>query len=104
MQRKIYRTKLRPERRAEYLQAHQNFSRDLMRRYRDAGMKTCAVYLVGDDLVLVTEAENPDLTTAILSKDPVDREWQAYVEPMKADGDWEEMTEVFFVDFSKTGV
>jgi L-rhamnose mutarotase len=96
----VYRTKLRPERRDEYIQAHRSISSDLMRRYRDAGMTLCAVYLQGDELVLITEAEDHEKTNAILSQDPVDRDWQAYVGPMKADGDWQEMQELFLVDFT----
>jgi L-rhamnose mutarotase len=104
MQRKVYRTKLRPERRDEYLQAHRNVSSDLMRRYRDAGMSVCAVYLLGDDLILLTEAEDHDKTLAVLSQDPVDREWQAYVGPMKAEGDWQEMEPIFLADLTDLGV
>ena len=102
MQRKVYRTKLRPERRDEYIQAHRNFSSDLMRRYKDAGMTICAVYMLDDDLVLITEAEDHDKTNAVLAQDPLDREWQSRVGPMKADGDWQEMQQMFFVDLTKT--
>jgi L-rhamnose mutarotase len=100
MQRKVYRTKLRPERRDEYIQAHRTISSDLMRRYREAGMTVCAVYIDGDNLVLITEAEDHDKTNAVLAQDPIDREWQAYVAPMKAEGDWQEMDEIFFVDLT----
>jgi L-rhamnose mutarotase len=100
MQRKVYRTKLRPERRDEYIQAHRGVSTDLLRRYKEAGMTICAVYLQGDDLVMITEAEDHAKTNAILAQDPLDREWQAYVGPMKADGDWQEMEEMFFVDLA----
>ena len=103
MHRKVYRTKLKPERRDEYIQAHRNFSSDLMRRYKDAGMSICAVYMLGDDLVLITEAEDHDKTSAILSEDPLDRDWQSRMRPMKADDDWQEMQEMFFVDLTKIG-
>ena len=69
-----------------------------MRRYRDAGMKLCAVYLLGEDLILLTEADDHEKTLAILKQDPVDREWQAYVGPMKGDGDWQEMQQIFLAD------
>jgi L-rhamnose mutarotase len=100
MQRKVYRTKLRPERRDEYIAAHRNVSGDLMRRYRQAGVTVCAVYMLGDDIVLITEAEDHDKTRTILSHDAVDREWQAYLAPMKCDGDWQEMEELFVADLS----
>ena len=104
LQRKVYRTTLRPERRAEYIEAHRTFSKDLLRRYRDAGMTTCAVYILGDDLVLITEAEDHDRVRNVLSQDVVDQAWQAYVGPMKAEGDWQEMEEMFFADLTKVAV
>jgi L-rhamnose mutarotase len=98
---KVYLTKLKPERRADYIEAHRNVSSDLMRRYREAGMRVCAVYLWNDYLVLLTDADDHERTAAILAADPVDREWQGFVGPMKAEGDWQEMEELFFADLSK---
>ena len=104
MQRRIYKTKLKPERRQEYIEAHRNFSSELMRRYRDAGMKLCAVYLLGDDLILLTESEDHEKALARLADDPIDREWQAYVGPMKGEGDWQEMEQIFLADFTAAAV
>jgi L-rhamnose mutarotase len=104
MQRRIYKTKLRPERRHDYIEAHRNFSSELMRRYRDAGMRLCAVYLLGEDLVLLTESEDHDTALARLAQDPVDREWQAYVGPMKGEGDWQEMELIFLADLAESAV
>jgi L-rhamnose mutarotase len=91
---------LKPERRQEYIEAHKNVSTDLMRRYRESGMNLCAVYLLRDELVLVVEAEDIAKTSAILAEDSVDQVWQSYVGPMKADGDWQEMEELFCADLS----
>ncbi len=102
MQRKVYRTRLKPECRQEYIEAHKNVSGDLMRRYREAGMRLCAVYLQGDELVLLVDAEDISKTSAILAGDPVDQVWQSYVGPMKADGDWQEMEELFYADLTTT--
>jgi L-rhamnose mutarotase len=99
MQRKVYRTRLKPERRQDYIDAHQAVSSDLMRRYQEAGMRLCAVYMLGDELVLLIDAEDVSKTSAILAKDPVDQIWQEYVGPMKA-GDWQEMEELFYADLS----
>jgi len=96
--RKVYRARLKPERRQEYIYAHRSVSKDLMRRYREAGMASCAVYLLGDELVLLVDAEDHRTTAAILADDPVDQAWQAYVGPMKEDGDWHEMQELFHAD------
>ena len=30
--------------------------------------------------------------------DPVDREWQEFVRPMKAEEDWQHMTQIYHVD------
>jgi L-rhamnose mutarotase len=98
---KVYLTKLKPERRADYIEAHHNVSSDLMRRYREAGMRVCAVYLLHDYVVLLADADDHEKTAAILAADPVDREWQSFVGPMKAEGDWQEMQELFFADFNR---
>ena len=101
MRPRVYLTKLKPERRADYIEAHRNVSSDLMRRYREAGMRLCAVYLLDDYLVLLTDADDHERTSAILAADPVDREWQALVGPMKAEGDWQEMQELFFAELRR---
>jgi L-rhamnose mutarotase len=98
MSRKLYLTKLKPERRDEYIEAHKNVSRDLLRRYREAGITVCTVYILGDHLALLLDAEDHAKAAAILADDPVDREWQSYVGPMKAEGDWHEMEELFHAD------
>jgi L-rhamnose mutarotase len=99
MQRRVYTTRLRPEYRAQYLEAHRNMAAALLERYRLAGMRSCGVYLHDDLLVLITEAEDLDAAQRFLAGDAVDREWQQYVEPMKADGDYQEMNEIFRFDW-----
>ena len=99
---KVYRTRLRPERRDEYIRAHQDVASDLLHRYRDAGMKLCAVYILGDDLVMIIDAEDHERMQKVLAEDPVDQTWQAYVGPMKEEGDWQEMRELFWCDFTDT--
>lgn len=101
MSRKVYRTRLKPERRDDYIQAHKNVSSDLMRRYKEAGMTLCAVYILGDDLVLLVDAEDHAKAASILAEDPVDQVWQTYVGTMK-DGDWQEMEELFHADLSRS--
>ena len=101
MQRKVFRTKLKPERREEYLEAHRTFSPELAKIYQDAGLKVCAVYLLEDDLVLVTESDDHDHARDVLSNHPLDQQWQAYVRSMKAEGDWQEMQEIFIADLSQ---
>ena len=61
-------------------------------------MRHCSVYLLGQELVLIVDADDHSRMSATLADDPVDREWQRYVGPMKADGDWQEATELFSAD------
>jgi hypothetical protein len=71
----------------------------LLERYRLAGMKSCGVYLHGDVLVLITEAEDLEAAQRFLAADAIDREWQQYVAPMKTEGDYQEMKEIFRFDW-----
>jgi hypothetical protein len=62
-------------------------------------VRLCAVYLLGDHLVLLVDSEDHEKTRAILENDPVDLEWQSLVGPMKADEGWQEMQELFYEDW-----
>jgi L-rhamnose mutarotase len=98
MERRVSITRLKPECRERYLQAHSNVPEKVLARYRELGMRNCSVFLDGIDLVLVTEAENHAALDAALVNDPVDREWQDFVRPMKAEEDWRRMTQIYHVD------
>jgi L-rhamnose mutarotase len=99
MERRVYVTRLKPEYRDQYLEAHRNVPPDVLRRYKEAGMTHCSVHLSGDTLVLITEAHDHNALQAALVNDPIDRAWQDYVRTMKDDGDYKEMTPIFSVDF-----
>ena len=98
MERRVSITRLKPECREQYLQAHRNVPDKVLARYRELGMRNCSVFLHGVDLVLVTEAENHAALDAALMNDPVDREWQEFVRPMKAEEDWQQMTQIYHVN------
>ena len=98
MERRVSITRLKPEFREKYLEAHRNVPEQVLARYRELGMANCSVYLLGVDLVLVTEAESHAALDAALLNDPVDKEWQEFVRPMKADEDWQHMTQIYHVD------
>ncbi len=98
MERRVSITRLKPECLAQYLEAHRNVPERVLTRYGELGMRNCAVFLLGVDLVLVTEAENHAVLDAALANDPTDREWQDFVRPMKADGDWQHMTQIYHVN------
>ena len=99
MERRVYHTKLRPEWREQYIQAHQQAPPKVLEVYRQAGMKHCSVFLFGDDLVLLIEAEDADRMFKALENDPDDLAWQNRVRPMKAEGDWQPMQAIFYHDF-----
>ncbi len=97
MERRVSITRLKPECRDQYLRAHQSVPETVLARYRELGMRNCSVFLLGIDLVLVTEAENHAALDAALANDPVDREWQNFVRPMKSE-DWQHMVQIYHVD------
>ena len=98
MERRVSVARLKPECREQYLEAHRNVPERVLARYSELGMRNCSVFLLGVDLVLVTEAEDHVVLDAALANDPVDREWQDFVRPMKADGDWQHMTQIYHVN------
>ncbi len=98
MERRVSVARLKPECLERYLEAHRNVPERVLARYRELGMRNCSVFLLGVDLVLVTEAENHAVLDARLANDPIDREWQDFVRPMKADGDWQHMTRIYHVN------
>jgi len=97
MERRVSIGRLNPERREQYLEAHRNVPERVLARYKALGMRNCSVFLLGVDLVLVTEAESHAALDAALANDPDDREWQHFVRPMKAE-DWQHMTQIYHVD------
>jgi L-rhamnose mutarotase len=96
--RKVYLTKLRPEYRREYIEAHRNVPEEVLRRYGAAGMKNCTVHVFEDHIVLIIEADDHEALAEAMKNDPVDRAWQEQMGPMK-DGEWQEMIEIFRTDW-----
>jgi L-rhamnose mutarotase len=99
MEKRVSLTRVKPEYREKYIEAHRNVPPEVLRRYRAAGMKHCSVHLLGDQLVLITEVEDQGAFDRAMKDDPVDRVWQDWVGPMKDDSDWQRMECVFTVDF-----
>jgi L-rhamnose mutarotase len=99
MERKVYLTRLRPEFREKYLEAHHHVPPAVLGRYQELGMTLCSVHVLGDMLVMIVEAEDHARLQEALAADPIDIAWQSQVRPMKADGDWQEMAEVFCKDW-----
>jgi L-rhamnose mutarotase len=97
MERRVSIARLKPECLEQYLHAHRNVPAKVLARYRELGMRNCSVFLLGVDLVLVTEAENHAALDAALVNDPADREWQDFVGAMKL-ADWQHMIQIYHVD------
>ena len=99
MKKRVSLTRLKPGQREKYIEAHRNVPPEVLRRYQEAGMKHCSVYLLGDQLVLVTEVEDQAAFDRAMKDDPVDRLWQDQVGPMKDDADWQPADCIFTVDW-----
>lgn len=95
MQRTVYITRLRPEYREQYIEAHRNVPRELLEKYRGAGIRDVAVYLKDDTLVLVIDEEGPPGARESLANDPACAAWEEKMRPMKSAEDYQPMTEVF---------
>lgn len=86
MQRRVVITELRPECREAYIEAHQAVWPELLERYREAGFHKITCHLLGNTLVVVTEAEDIEAVSAVMAKDPTDQRWQAWMATMRPEG------------------
>jgi L-rhamnose mutarotase len=97
METKAFVASLRPERREDYIKAHNRFSSELRDRYRAAGIHQIRLFLLGEQLFMYIEAENYELARAALAEDPLDQMWQERVGPMKSP-DFQPLAEIFRLD------
>ena len=97
MKTKAFVARLRPERIADYIAAHDNFSPELRAKYRAAGIHQIRLFLSGEQLFMYVEADDYEKAQAALAEDPLDRRWQQEVGPMK-DLDFQPLTEIFRLD------
>jgi L-rhamnose mutarotase len=97
METKFFVARLRPERKEEYIEAHNSFSPELQARYRAAGIHQIRLFLLGEQLFMCVEAENYELARAALDEDPLDQMWQERVGPMKSP-DFQQLAEIFRLD------
>ena len=97
METKVFVARLRPERKEDYIEAHNSFSPELRARYRAAGIRQIRLFLLGEQLFMLIEAENYELARAALDEDPFDRMWQERVGPMKSP-DFQPLVEIFRLD------
>jgi L-rhamnose mutarotase len=94
MERKVFLTRLKPEFREQYIDAHDNFSPELRQRYFEAGVRQISLFLFKDELFMYVEAESFERLGAALADDPLDNAWQQHVGPMK-DSESHEFVEIF---------
>jgi L-rhamnose mutarotase len=97
METKVFVARLRPDRKEDYIEAHNSFSPELRERYRAAGIHQIRLFLLGEQLFMFVEAENYEVARAALAEDPLDRMWQERVGPMKSP-DFQPLTEIFRLD------
>jgi len=97
METKVFVARLRPERKEEYIEAHNSFSPELRARYRAAGIHQIRLFLLGEQLFMCVESDNYELARAALDEDPLDQLWQERVGPMKSP-DFQPLTEIFRLD------
>ncbi|HEX5084735.1 MAG TPA: L-rhamnose mutarotase [Blastocatellia bacterium] len=97
METRVFVARLLPERKEEYIEAHNNFSSELRERYRAAGIHQIKLYLLGEQLFMIVETDNYDSARAALDQDPLDQLWQERVGPMKSP-DFQPLTEIFRLD------
>jgi L-rhamnose mutarotase len=89
--------RLIPERREDYIEAHNNFSSELRERYRATGIHQIRLFLFGEQLFMIVEADNYESARATLDQDSLDQLWQERVGPMKSP-DFQPLTEIFRFD------
>jgi L-rhamnose mutarotase len=97
METKAFVARLRPERREDYIEAHNSFSPELRARYRAAGIHQIRLFLSGEQLFMYVEARDYESARAALAEDPLDQLWQGRVGPMKFP-DFQPLTEIFRLD------
>lgn len=97
MERKAFLTRLKPEFREQYIDAHNNFSAELRRRYLQAGVRNISIFLFEDQLFMYVEAESFERVSAALTADSLDNAWQQRVGPMK-DSENCEFLEIFHLE------
>ncbi len=94
---KAFVARLRPDRIADYIEAHNNFAPELRAKYRAAGIHQIRLFLSGEQLFMYVEADDYEKAKAALAEDPLDRRWQQEVGPMK-EFDFQPLTEIFRLD------
>ena len=97
METKVFVARLKPERKEDYIEAHNGFSSELRARYRAAGIHQIRLFLLGEQLFMYVEAENYEMARAALAEDPLDRIWQERIGPMKYP-DFQPLVEFFRLD------
>lgn len=94
MEQRVYFSRLKPEARELYLDAHRDLPAELLSSYAKAGVREVQVFLAGLNLVVMVKADDFARAEAVLAIDPVESHWQERMSEMKDQVD-EEMEVVF---------
>jgi L-rhamnose mutarotase len=94
---KVFVARLIPERKEEYIEAHDNFSSELRAKYHAAGIHQIRLFLLGEQLFMIVEADDYESARRALDQDHLDQLWQERVGPMKSP-DFQPLTEIFRLD------
>lgn len=95
MQRVLMTLAVKPEKRAEYREAHRHVWPELIQAARRAGLRNHSVFMRGNELVLYAEAESLDGLAEYLASD-IKRRWDVAMQPFfepddGGSGAWEEV-------------
>ena len=104
MPRYMFRLKVRPEFRKEYIEIHKNVDRALIEKYEKCGVRNYSIFISGDSEVL-GYLEVPDWTkfADAVSNSPEQKAWAKKVEKFftiqpSAPGGMEMLSELFHMD------
>ncbi len=99
MQRIVMTLKLRPEKRAAYLDAHRHVWPELIEAAQRAGLRNHSVFLHENDLVLYAEANDLAASLASFLATDVKHRWDAAMQPFfEENANGSEWQEVFHFD------
>jgi len=79
---RAYIGKIREGKREEYIRAHAKVWPELMDAMRRAGVERESCFVFGRQIFVYVEAQDMDLTLKKLAEDPINQEWDRYMEPL----------------------
>lgn len=84
--RAVYLQQIDPERREEYLAAHEDVPEGVTRAMAEAGVERFELYVRDEIAVCILEAEDVERYDEAMADDPAVEEWERHVAQFKTDG------------------